>query len=81
MEITDFLSKTFLFESLSKDQIEAVKSSTSTKKISKGEHLFSEGQLATAFFIVYSGRVKIYKLSSEGYEQIIRRIKGRLIEC
>ncbi|HEX9972684.1 MAG TPA: Crp/Fnr family transcriptional regulator [bacterium] len=71
MEIQSFLSKIFLFESLSEDQIELVAASLSIKSINKGEHLFSELQAATAFFYVISGSLKIYKLSADGAEQII----------
>ena len=71
MDIKKFLSKIFLFESLSQDQIELIEASTSIKKISSGEHIFSEGQSASAFFIVFSGKVKIYKLSADGNEQIL----------
>lgn len=71
MDIHQFLSNIFLFESLSSDQIELIEASTSVKKVARGEHLFSEGQSATAFFIVVSGNVKIYKLSADGNEQIL----------
>ena len=71
MEIQTFLSKIYLFESLSLDQLKHIETSTSIKKLHKDEHLFTEGQIATAFFIVYSGRVKIYKLSADGNEQIL----------
>ena len=71
MDVQKFLSRTFLFESFSEDQIELIAESASLKKIAKGEHLFSELQTATAFFIVVSGSVKLYKLSSEGNEQIL----------
>lgn len=37
----------------------------------KGEQLFAEGESATGFFVVASGRVKIYKLSPEGKERIL----------
>lgn len=71
MDIPVFLAEQFLFKSLSEDQIELIAESSSIKEIKKGEHLFSELQPATAFFIVVSGAVKIYKLSSEGGEQIL----------
>ena len=72
MDIQAFLTKQFLFESLSSNQVEIiVDSACSIKNISKGEMLFSEGQPATAFFILVSGSAKIYKLSSEGSEQIL----------
>jgi len=71
MDINEFLAKQFLFESLEEDQVELVAASASIKEIKKGELLFSEGQTATAFFVVVSGAVKIYKLSAEGSEQIL----------
>lgn len=71
MNIQEFLARQFLFESLAEDQIELIAQSTIIKEIKKGELLFSELQPATAFFIVVSGSVKIYKLSSEGNEQIL----------
>lgn len=71
MEVQAFLAKQFLFESLSKDQLELIAESATVKEIKRGGHLFSELQPATAFFIVVSGSLKIYKLSAEGGEQIL----------
>ncbi len=71
MDTTTFLSKIFLFESLNAEQLQLFKAFVSEKKISKGEHLFSEDQPATSFFIIVSGSVKIYKLSADGNEQIL----------
>ena len=48
-----------------------IEDSTSIKTIKKAELLFSEGQAASAFFIVISGSVKLYKLSADGGEQIL----------
>lgn len=71
MDIQAFLARQFLFESLSQEQTALVAKFASIKKIKKGEQLFSEEQPATSFFIVVSGSLKIYKLSSEGSEQIL----------
>lgn len=71
MEIKSFLKQTFFFESLSQQQIEVVAAAASQKEIHRGEHLFVECQLATAFFVVVSNLVKIYKLSADGNEQIL----------
>ncbi|NTV32610.1 MAG: cyclic nucleotide-binding domain-containing protein, partial [Deltaproteobacteria bacterium] len=37
----------------------------------KGESIFSEGEEGNGFYVVITGRVKIFKLSSEGKEQIL----------
>lgn len=41
------------------------------REYAKGEVLFSEGEEALGFFVVGSGKVKIYKLSPEGKERIL----------
>jgi CRP/FNR family transcriptional regulator len=68
MEIRKFLSNTFLFASFTEKEIGLLLASTSLKKVGRGEQIFSEGIDATAFFIVVSGKVKIYKLSPDGKE-------------
>jgi CRP/FNR family transcriptional regulator len=68
MEIRKFLSNTFLFISFTEKEIDLLLVSTSLKKVGRGEQIFSEGIDATAFFIVVSGKVKIYKLSPDGKE-------------
>jgi CRP/FNR family transcriptional regulator len=37
----------------------------------KGEIIFSEGEEADGFYVTVKGRVKVYKLSAEGKEQIL----------
>jgi len=68
MEMRKFLSNTFLFTSFTEKEIDLLLASTSLKKVGRGEQIFSEGIDATAFFIVVSGKVKIYKLSPDGKE-------------
>ncbi len=68
MDIRNFLSNTFLFNSFTEKEIGLLLFSASLKKVDKGNQIFSEGLDATAFFIVVSGKVKIYKLSPDGKE-------------
>jgi CRP/FNR family transcriptional regulator, dissimilatory nitrate respiration regulator len=68
MDIHKFLSNTFLFTSFTEKEIDLLLASTSLKKVGRAEQIFSEGIDATAFFIVVSGKVKIYKLSPDGKE-------------
>ncbi|MFC1724868.1 Crp/Fnr family transcriptional regulator [candidate division KSB1 bacterium] len=75
-DLNSFLSKIFLFDSMSSEQISMVANFCSIKKIVKNEHLFTEDQKATAFFAITSGRVKIYKLSPEGLEHILEIHEG-----
>ena len=68
MNINHFLQQTFLFSSFTEKETEMIEASASVKKFGKGEQIFSEGIEATAFFIVVTGKIKIYKLSSDGKE-------------
>lgn len=66
-----FLSNIFLFSSFSEEELNLLESFSSWKKVSKGEQIFSEGLDASAFYIVVSGIVKIYKLSPDGKEHTL----------
>lgn len=68
MEIRQFLTNTFLFNSFTEKELSLLLASASLKKVGKGTQIFSEGIEATAFFIIASGKVKIYKLSPDGKE-------------
>lgn len=71
MEKIDILLNNFLFQSITRAQLELIEPAISMKVTKKGEYLFSEGQAATAFFIIVKGSLKIFKLSAEGNEQIL----------
>jgi CRP-like cAMP-binding protein len=60
-----------LFNGLPEDQIAAIKKIAVEKKINKGEIIFSEGDEGNGFFVVADGRVKVFKVSTEGKEQIL----------
>jgi CRP/FNR family transcriptional regulator len=65
-----------LFHGLPNDQIAAIKQIAIEKQLNKGEIIFSEGEEAKGLFVVAQGRVKVFKVSSEGKEQILH-IFGR----
>ncbi len=65
------LSKVPLFEGLPQDQLRDLAGVASAKTAARGEMLFHEGEKATGFYAVISGRVKIYKVSLDGKEQIL----------
>jgi CRP-like cAMP-binding protein len=60
-----------LFAGLSKVQYEALARICVRRSCRKREGIFSEGDEGTGFYMVVSGRVKIFKVSSEGKEQIL----------
>ena len=71
MNIQKFLSDIFLFSSFAEKELNLLGSSSSFKKVNKGEQIFSEGTDASAFFAVVSGKVKIYKVSPDGKEHTL----------
>ncbi|MHB8771596.1 MAG: Crp/Fnr family transcriptional regulator [Syntrophales bacterium] len=60
-----------LFAGLSKPQYEALARIALRRSCRKGEMIFSEGDAGTGFFVVLTGRVKIFKVSADGKEQIL----------
>lgn len=60
-----------LFEGLSDQERSALLEIASQTWFSKNSLLFSEGETANGFYLVVSGRVKVFKISPEGKEQIL----------
>jgi len=60
-----------LFQGLSKRACTALGGIARFRSFSKGEVIFTEGEAGHGFFVVTKGRVKIFKLSDEGKEQIL----------
>ncbi len=67
----DILARTPLFGGLPEDQLQAVCAIAVTRRFAKGEIVFTEGQPGSGFYVVMNGRVKIFKVSAEGKEQIL----------
>ncbi len=71
MDIRKNLSQVDLFNGLSLQQLDEVASIVADKKYNKGELIFTDGDDGIGFYIVISGRVKVYKVSPDGKEQIM----------
>lgn len=65
------LSKTPLFASLTKEEIRALAARTSRRHLERGQLLFAEGDPCAGLFLVASGKMRIFKLSSSGREQLL----------
>ena len=74
--ILDIIPTIPLFNGLPEDQIAAIKQIAIEKQLNKGEIIFSEGEEGKGLFVVAEGRVKVFKVSTEGKEQILH-IFGR----
>jgi len=67
----DIISGSLLFKGLPENQLKEIEHIAVNKRFNKGELIFSEGDDGIGFFLVASGLIKIFKVSSEGKEQIL----------
>ena len=70
-KILNIISTIPLFNGLPADQIAAIKKIAVEKHFNKGEIIVSEGDEGEGFFVIAEGRVKVFKVSTEGKEQIL----------
>ncbi|MBZ0156428.1 MAG: Crp/Fnr family transcriptional regulator [Alphaproteobacteria bacterium] len=71
MSIMNLVANIPLFHGLPREQLEEIVDIMVDQTFGRGQSIFSEGEEATGFYVVISGRVKIFKLSSEGKEQVL----------
>ena len=60
-----------LFSGLGEAELREVGGIARAFTVHKGETIFAEGEEAEGFFVIGSGRVKIFKLAPDGREQIL----------
>lgn len=60
-----------LFHGLDSGQLHKLANIACEQRYSRGQTIFAEGDAGVGFYVVISGRVKIFKLSAEGKEQIL----------
>jgi CRP/FNR family transcriptional regulator len=73
-KILNIISAIPIFNGLPDDQITAIKRVALEKPVNRGEMLFSEGDEGRGFYVVVAGRIKVFKVSPEGKEQILHII-------
>lgn len=71
LRVDTILATIPLFKGLQKPELEALALILTDQHLQRGQHIFSEGDEGLGFYVVISGKVKIYKLSPEGKEQIL----------
>jgi CRP-like cAMP-binding protein len=65
------LRKTPLFASLTENEMQALAGRVSKKRVQRGELLFGEGDPCKGLYLVVSGKIRIFKLSVAGREQVL----------
>jgi CRP/FNR family transcriptional regulator len=67
----DVLKGTALFSALSDAELASLAKRTLIRSFASAELIFSEGEPCTGFYIVSRGRVRIFKISPSGREQVL----------
>src|SRR5215475_14369836 len=65
------LRKTPLFANLTAAEMQALAARATRKQFQKDEQLFAEGDPCTGLYLVAAGKIRIFKLSASGREQIL----------
>lgn len=66
-----YLKKTPIFSHLSDEELDSIIPQVVKRRLKKNTVVFHENDPAAAFYLVKSGRVKIYKTGPEGREQVL----------
>jgi CRP/FNR family transcriptional regulator len=71
IDLATILAKTALLSSLSPPELQMLAARTTRKLFSAGELIFSEGEPCNGLHIIARGRVRIFKTSVNGREQVL----------
>ena len=74
MDLTGIIQKCHLFSGMTQENLSLLTTVCRLREHPRGEILFEQGETATGFYVVASGKVKIYKLSPDGKERILHII-------
>ena len=69
--IHEALVDSHLFSALSDTQLERVRRHSHITDMVEGESLFFQGDKATSFYLMLSGRVKLFRVSPDGKEKVV----------
>ncbi len=68
----DLLRRVPYFAELEDEALRSLSAQVRERKLEAGEQILMEGDPCEGLYVVLSGRVKVFKLSAEGKEQVIR---------
>ena len=72
----DLLRRCPLFAGLKEEDLKRIRAIASLRKVVKKEILFSDEEEARGFYVILSGKIKLYKVSPEGKEQILHIVSA-----
>lgn len=72
----ELLKRCPLFSGLGEEELKKFKAISLPRNVRRNEILFADGEEAMGFYVVLSGKVKLYKISSDGKEQILHIVSA-----
>jgi len=75
-QLSEQLQQADLFSRLEADDLASLLAIARTRQVSTGEILFSAGDPASGFYVLLEGKIKLYKVSADGKEYILRVVHG-----
>ncbi|HPL96355.1 MAG TPA: Crp/Fnr family transcriptional regulator [Smithellaceae bacterium] len=76
MDMSSIIAGLPLFQGLKSNQCAALAGIAQRRYYSRGQVFFSEGDDADGFYVILAGKVKIFKLSPDGKEQIFHILEA-----
>ena len=70
-DILEALNRSHLFSELDDEQLERVRRHSHVTDMVEGESLFFQGDDAVSFYLVVSGRIKLFRVSPDGKEKVV----------
>jgi CRP-like cAMP-binding protein len=72
----ELLRRCPLFAGLKEEELTKIRNIAFSKKVWKREIIFSDGEETKGFYVILSGKIKIYKVSPGGKEQILHVVSA-----
>jgi len=63
-----------IFQSMSEDDLDAVLAMASVRQLPEGKPAFSQGEIATEFFALLHGRLKVVQTTADGQQVVVRHV-------
>ena len=70
------LKRHHLFSELTDSQLDQVSEFSQVQKLIDGQRLFTQADKVTSFYMVISGKIKLFRMSPDGQEKIIEIVKA-----
>lgn len=74
--LEELVARVPIFSKLTAEQLGEVAARVRPKKFKRNEQLYSAGDVNPTLMILHSGRVKIYRITESGHEQLIRVLEA-----